>query len=109
MAIDLSVFATDEEAVTGELPATLSFADQDVIGMSGLEKKSQRLTDEGMSDVIEIEFRALISRFKTPLTAPFMNQKFVHKESGARYRIESVSRDFPCNLTFILNCVGLTQ
>ena len=99
----------EEAALTAELPATLVFADQEVIGMCGPEIRGQRLIEEGFADEINIEFRALRDRFKTPITAPFSNQIFTHKESGIRYRIKTVQRDYPAQLSFILPCVCLTS
>lgn len=111
MAFDLTVLASDEAAITAELPATLVFSDQEVIGMCGPDRLSQRLLDEGFTDQRDIEFRALISRFKTTpkVTAPFNNQEFTHKESGKKYRIQNVTRDWPSNLAYIMTCVDLTR
>jgi hypothetical protein len=110
MAFDLTVLAADEAAITAELPATLVFTNQEVVGMSGPEMQGQRLTDEGFMDVRDIEFRALISRFTTsPKSAPFMNQTFTHKETGKQYRIQRVQTDTPVNLSYILTCVDITR
>lgn len=109
MAFDLSILSQDEAEITAELPATLIFGDQEVIGMSGPDMAGQRLTDEGFMDTRDIEFRALISRFKTPATAPFNNQTFTHKETGKQYRIKSVQTDTPVNLSYILMCVDITR
>jgi hypothetical protein len=110
MAFDLSILSQDEAAITAELPATLVFGDQEVIGMSGPDMAGQRLTDEGFMDTRDIEFRALISRFKTgPATAPFNNQEFTHKETGKKYRIKTVQTDTPVNLSFVLMCVDITR
>jgi hypothetical protein len=110
MTIDLNVLAADETAITVELPANLEFMDQTVQGMSGEENKGQELTEEGFRETITIEFRALVSLFKTgPVTAPFANQSFTHKESGKRYRIMNVKKDYPTSLAYILTCVELMR
>lgn len=77
--------------------------------MCGAELQTQQLTEEGFHTDLNIEFRALISRFKTPSTAPFNNQEFTHKESGQKYRILKVIRDNPTNLSYILTCVSLCR
>lgn len=110
MAFDLTILAADEAAITTEMPATLVFGDQEVIGMSGPESLGQRLMDEGFMDTRDIEFRALISRFQSsPKTAPLLNQTFVHKETNKTYRIRNVQTDTPTNLSYILACVDITR
>jgi len=105
MAFDLTTLATDEAEITAELPATLAFANETVIGMSGPEMLDPQLMDEGFSDRRDIEFRVLISRFSTPKKAPYPNQTFTHTETGKQYRVQRVQTDTPANLSYILTCV----
>ena len=107
MAFDLTVLAADEAEITGELPATLVFTDQEVIGMCGPGREGQDLGPEGFTTSQDIEFRALVSRFNTK-TAPFNNQAFTHKETGKRYRIKNIQPE-PAGLAYILTCVDLTR
>jgi hypothetical protein len=107
MAFDLTVLATDEAEITADLPATLVFPDQEVIGMCGPGREGQDLGPEGFTTSQDIEFRALVSRFNTK-TAPFNNQAFTHKETGKQYRIKSIQPE-PAGLAYILTCVDLTR
>lgn len=106
MSIDLSVFATDEAAITAELPATMIFQDgQSVVGMVGDSRFSQDLVMDGFQGNSDVEFRGRVSLFTT---MPNLNTKCTHKESGLQYRI-STRNLAPDGITYVFGLVNLTK